>query len=121
MHPVIRIARRKQTEQQETEESHQVVAGGGKDSAQNTAKDEALARKGGVRGQDVSEALLHSGMNLQQLVSVVARAMDIHQAVAPLQWICLVCLIDLHELDASVSEMFMTNSGCQVLHRCVGK
>lgn len=60
-------------------------------------------------------------MNIQQLVSVVARAMDIHQAVAPLQWICLVCLIDLHALDARVSDMFMVHSGCQVLHRYVGK
>lgn len=65
--------------------------------------------------------MLRRGKNLEQLVHVVARAMDVHQAVAPLQWICLVCLIDLHALDARVSDMFMIRSGCQVLHRCVGK
>lgn len=78
---------------------------------------------GDVKGrglvEHVAEALLRRKKNLEQLVSVLTRAMDLHQAVAPLQWICIVCLIDLHALEARVSDMFMIRSGCQVLHRCV--
>jgi len=112
MHSVISIARRKQPLSVSR-------AGGEDDLAPGAVENESLDRRGergGVGG--VAEALLRRGKNLEQLVSNLARAMDLHQAVAPLQWICLVCLIDLHELEARVSDIFMIRSGCQILHRC---
>lgn len=127
MHSVICIARRKQPLQEPspspretnhdelTRGPHDATAGGdnglGPDDPEN-----ANAR--GLVG-DVAEALFRRDKNLEQLVSVLTRAMELHQAVAPLQWICLVCLIDLHALEARVSDMFMIRSGCQILHRCV--
>ena len=67
----------------------------------------------------VSTALLRRGMNLERAVVALAKAMDTHLAVASLQWICLVCLTDLHALDARVSDFFMVHSGCQILHRYI--
>ncbi|CAM9654273.1 unnamed protein product, partial [Ectocarpus fasciculatus] len=101
MHSVIRIARREQPPKDPP--------------AGHVTKD------GSERLFDnrVSEALLHRGNNLDQQASLLAQAMDVHQAVAPLLWICLVCLIDLHALEARVSDIFIINAGCQVLHRCI--
>eukprot|EP00903_Cladosiphon_okamuranus_P013556 g12627.t1 len=124
MHSVICIARRKQplkassarqTNHEPTMESYDAVAGGTNGSTPNDA--ENTHGRGLV--EDVAEALLRRDKNLEQLVSVLTRAMDLHQAVAPLQWICLVCLIDLHTLEARVSDIFMIRSGCQILHRCI--
>lgn len=67
-------------------------------------------------GEDVS-ALLLRGQNVELLVSVLVRAMDLHLAVAPLQWICLVSLIDLYALDPGAGEFYMILCGGQILHR----
>lgn len=114
MHSVICIARRtKPLMASSTRETHH------DESTKSLAPDDTDNVKGRGLVEDAAEALLRRKNNLEQLVSVLARVMDLHQAVAPLQWICLVCLIDLHALETRVSDMFMIRSGCQVLHRCV--
>lgn len=126
MHSVICIARRKYplrtsssvretSHDEDAKDSNHVLAG----SNNGSAPDDAEIVQGRGLAEDVAEALLRRKKNLEQLVSVLTRAMDLHQAVAPLQWICLVCLIDLHALETRVSDMFMIRSGCQILHRCV--
>lgn len=71
----------------------------------------------------ISEALLVKGENLELTVTSAVRSMDAHLAVAPLQWICLVCLSSLHSLDARVSDLFIARNGCRLLQRyaCIGK
>ncbi|CBN78006.1 expressed unknown protein [Ectocarpus siliculosus] len=100
MHSVIRIARREQSP---------------KDPPAGHVTKDGPERLSDNR---VSEAL-HRGNKLDQQASLLAQVMDVHQAVAPLLWICLVCLIDLHALEARVSDIFIINAGCQVLHRCI--
>eukprot|EP00752_Nemacystus_decipiens_P009155 g8177.t2 len=127
MHSVICITRREQPLKappaRETNHNASTTRRDTDDAAatgnNDLARDDAENTDGRGLVEDVAEALLRRNMNLEQLVSVLTRAMDLHLAVAPLQWICLVCLIDLHALDARVSDMFMIRSGCQILHRCI--
>lgn len=124
MHSVLCIARREQplnvpsvreaNHNEPTGDSYDAAAGGNN----GVVPDGAESSTGRRLVEDVAEALLRRNENLERLISVLTRAMDLHQAVAPLQWICLVCLIDLHALEARVSDMFMIRSGCQILHRC---
>lgn len=65
----------------------------------------------------LAEALLHRGQILERAIRALARSMDVHLAVAPLQWICLVCLAGVYALDTRVADFFMIQCGCQILHR----
>lgn len=115
MHCVIRVARRTQPNTSTARETTT------KRNPDETSLDVVCARGDTpCRMSDLSEPLLRRGKNLEELVYLLSRTMDTHQAVAPLQWISLLCLIDLHELEARVSDIFMLRSGCQVLNRWVG-
>lgn len=75
-----------------------------------------IARRAHLEGR-VPHALLPRDGVTEASVAAAISSMEGHLPVAPLQWICLVCLHDLHELDAAASEFFMARDGCSVLHR----
>lgn len=116
MHSVIRLATREQrssTVEAARESKH---AGESKDARGRDGSDDADDDlwKGGV----CNELLRRE--NVDRAARAAAQSMEIHAAVAPLQWICLVCVIELHALEASVSGAFMGNCGGQILRRWGG-
>lgn len=68
---------------------------------------------------NIPEALVASvaETNLDRAVTAAVQSMDAHLAVAPLQWICLVCLSELHALNGRMSDVFIAQNGCHLLHR----
>lgn len=60
---------------------------------------------------------LRRANNLEQTVHAAITSMDMHLSVAPLQWICLVCLADLYALDRKTSDVFVAKGGCQTVNR----
>ena len=77
------------------------------------ARNEQKMRRNGL----TFNALIGRCENLKLIVRAIVRSMELHPAVAPLQWICLVCLTDLHALNATTSSAFFDSSGTQILYR----
>lgn len=115
MHSIIHIAKCGNQPPNSNKNGPKKIALPVRSSVDKSAVEEGTYREDSSGG--VSIALLGRGMNLERAVVALAQAMDTHLGVASLQWICLVCLTDLHALDVRVSDFFMVHAGCQILHR----